>query len=137
MSERHKAREYALQGLYMYEVSKSSIENIIEFEWIDAKISKNTEKFTVQLIEGVISELENIDSIIKDYSKNWKFERISIIDKSILRLAIFEMFFMKDIPVVVTINECIDLGKTFGGENSGQFINGILDAIKKINFREG
>ena len=131
MSQRHKAREYALQGLYMYEVSKSSIDNIIEFEWVDDDISKNTKEFTVQLIEGVISNLENIDSVIKDYSKNWKFERISVIDKSILRIAIFEMLFMEDIPPAVTINECIDLGKTFGGENSGQFINGILDAVKK------
>ena len=115
----------------MYEVSKSSIDNIIEFEWVDDDISKNTKEFTVQLIEGVISKLENIDSVIKDYSKNWKFERISVIDKSILRIAIFEMLFMEDIPPAVTINECIDLGKTFGGENSGQFINGILDAVKK------
>jgi transcription antitermination factor NusB len=136
MKQRHKAREYALQGLYMYEVSKSPIENIIEFEWLDANISKDSEEFAVQLIEGVISELENIDSVIKDYSKNWKFERISVIDKSILRLAIFEMLFMKDIPSVVTINECIDLGKTFGGENSGQFINGILDAVKKNKLKE-
>jgi len=141
MSKRHKAREYALQGLYMYEVSKSSsdniidnniIDNIIEFEWLDDNISKDTNEFTVKLIEGVISKIENIDSVIKDYSKNWDFERISIIDKSILRLAIFEMLFMEDIPSVVTINECIELGKTFGGENSGQFINGILDAINKL-----
>ena len=137
MSKRHKAREYALQGLYMYEVSKSSIDNIIEFEWLDDNISKDTEKFTVKLIEGVISKLEEIDSVIKDYSKNWDFERIAIIDKSILRLALFEMFFMEEIPSVVTINECIDLGKTFGGENSGQFINGILDAVKKNKLKEG
>ncbi|MCL1833693.1 MAG: transcription antitermination factor NusB [Leptospirales bacterium] len=136
MSQRHKAREYALQGLYMYEVSKSPIENIIEFEWLDAEIPKNIEKFTIQLIEGVILELEKIDTVIKDYSKNWKFERISIIDKSILRLAIYEMIFMKDIPSAVTINECIDLGKTFGGENSGQFINGILDAVRKNRLKE-
>jgi len=137
MSQRHKAREYALQGLYMYEVSKSSIENIIEFEWLDEKISKNSEKFARKLIEGVISKLENIDFIIKDYSKNWKFERISVIDKSILRLAIFELLFMEDIPSTVTINECIELGKTFGGESSGQFINGILDAVKKNKLKEG
>jgi len=125
----------------MYEVSKSSsdniIDNIIEFEWLDDNISKDTNEFTVKLIEGVISKIENIDSVIKDYSKNWDFERISIIDKSILRLAIFEMLFMEDIPSVVTINECIELGKTFGGENSGQFINGILDAVKNNKLKEG
>ncbi len=136
MGQRHKAREHALQGLYMYEVSKSAIENIIEFEWLDGEISDDEEKFATELIQGVISEIEKLDSIITDYSKNWKFERISIIDKSILRLAIYEMIYVKDIPAIVTINECIDLGKTFGGENSGQFINGILDAIKKHELRE-
>jgi len=137
MGQRHKAREHALQGLYMYEVSKSAVENIIEFEWLDGEISEEAEKFAVELIQGVISKIEKIDSIITDYSKNWKFERISIIDKSILRLAIYEILFIKDIPAIVTINECIDLGKTFGGENSGQFINGILDAVKKHELREG
>ena len=137
MGKRHKAREHALQGLYMYEVSKSTIENIIEFEWLDGEISEEAKKFAIELIQGVIKQIEKIDSIIIDYSKNWKFERISIIDKSILRLAIYEMLFVKDIPAIVTINECIDLGKTFGGENSGQFINGILDAVKKHELREG
>lgn len=137
MGQRHKAREHALQGLYMYEVSKSAVENIIEFEWLDGEISDEAEKFAVELIQGAINQIEKIDSIISDYSKNWKFERISIIDKSILRLAIYEMLYIKDIPAIVTINECIDLGKTFGGENSGQFINGILDAVKKHELREG
>ena len=137
MGQRHKAREHALQGLYMYEVSKSAVENIIEFEWLDGEISEEAEKFAVELIQGAITQIEKIDAIITDYSKNWKFERIAIIDKSILRLAIYEMLFIKDIPAIVTINECIDLGKTFGGENSGQFINGILDAVKKHELREG
>lgn len=136
MGQRHKAREYSLQGLYMYEVSKTSIENIIEFEWLDGNITDESKRFAVELIEGVISNIEKLDSMIRIYSKNWKFERLSIIDKSILRLAIFEMIFKKDIPAVVTINECIELGKTFGGENSGQFINGILDAVNKHELRE-
>lgn len=137
MGERHKAREHALQGLYMYEVSKSAVENIIEFEWLDGEISDEAEKFAVELIQGVITHIGKIDKLITNYSKNWKFERISVIDKSILRLAIYEILFIKDIPAIVTINECIDLGKTFGGENSGPFINGILDAVKKHELKEG
>lgn len=136
MGQRHKAREYALQGLYMFEVSKTSVENIIEFEWLDGEINDESREFAIELIKGVISNIEKLDSTIQSYSKNWKFERLSIIDKSILRLAIFEMIFKKDIPAVVTINECIELGKTFGGENSGQFINGILDAVNKHELRE-
>jgi N utilization substance protein B len=136
MGHRHKAREYALQGLYMYEVSKASFKDIIEFEWLDGEITEESKAFAIELIDGVILNIEKLDSIIRNYSKNWKFERLSIIDKSILRLAVFEMMFKKDIPAVVTINECIELGKTFGGENSGQFINGILDAVNKHELRE-
>jgi len=136
MGQRHKSREYALQGLYMYEVSKTSVENIIEFEWLDEEITEDSKVFAIELIDGVVSNIDKLDTIIMNYSKNWKFERLSVIDKSILRLAIFEMIFKKDIPAVVTINECIELGKTFGGENSGQFINGILDAVNKHELRE-
>lgn len=136
MGQRRRAREHALQGLYMYEIGKAPVKSITQFEWIDGGIPDEVRGFAVELIEGTITNLEKIDSLIKDYSRNWKPERLTVIDKSILRLAIFEMMFMTDIPTVVTINECIELGKTFGGENSGQFINGILDAVKKHELNE-
>ena len=136
MGQRRRAREHALQGLYMYEIGKAPVKIITQFEWIDGGIPDEVRGFAVELIEGTITNLEKIDSLIKDYSRNWKPERLTVIDKSILRLAIFEMIFMTDIPTVVTINECIELGKTFGGENSGQFINGILDAVKKHELNE-
>lgn len=136
MGQRRRAREHALQGLYMYEIGKAPVTSITRFEWIDGGIPAEVRGFAVELIEGTITNLEKIDSLIKEYSRNWKPERLTVIDKSILRLAIFEMMFMTDIPTVVTINECIELGKTFGGENSGQFINGILDAVKKHELNE-
>ncbi len=136
MGHRRKAREHALQGLYMYEVGKADVDTIIRFEWLDDEISDDIRNFAVLIIRGVIEHLETIDSLISTYSKNWKPERLTVIDKSILRLAIFEMLFVDDIPTVVTINESIELGKTFGGENSGQFINGILDAVKKNELKE-
>ncbi len=136
MGQRRRARENALQGLYMYEIGRAPVESITEFEWIDGELPDEVKDFAVKLIEGTISNLEKIDQLIRDYSRNWKPERLSVIDKSILRLAIFEMLYMADIPVVVTINESIELGKTFGGENSGQFINGILDAVKKHELNE-
>jgi N utilization substance protein B len=78
-----------------------------------------------------------IDRLIDKYSKNWKLERLSIVDKSILRLSLFEMVYLSEIPVAVTINEGIELAKIYGGEGSGQFINGILDAVNKIELRSG
>ena len=115
----------------MYEVGKAEVDTVIRFDWLDDEIPDDVRNFAVMLIQGVVENLEKIDSLISTYSKNWKPERLTVIDKSILRLAIFEMMFMEDIPTIVTINESIELGKTYGGENSGQFINGILDAVKK------
>jgi N utilization substance protein B len=137
MGQRRKSREYALQGLYMHDVAKTPIDEIIAFEWIDTPIEKDVRDFALSLIKGTISNIEQIDEVIKKYSKNWVPERLTVIDRSILRLAIFEMLYMENIPAVVTIDESIELGKTFGGENSGQFINGILDSVKKYKLREG
>jgi N utilization substance protein B len=75
--------------------------------------------------------MEEIDQLIKKNAKNWKFDRIDTIDKSILRISIYSMLYSTDIPLNVTINEAVELAKKFGGDHSGQFINGILDAIKK------
>lgn len=131
MGHRRKAREYALQGLYMYETVHKALEELVLLDWVDKKIPEDIREFAVILLRGSLENLDFIDTLIQKYSKNWKFERITVIDKSILRLSIYAMLFLRDIPEVVTINEGIELGKTYGGENSGQFVNGILDAIKK------
>ena len=130
MGQRHKAREYALQALYMYETVQSPLEELTSLKWLDKKIPDDVKTFTISIINGSIEKLEYIDNIIKKYSKNWKFERLSAIDKSILRLSIYTFLFLQDIPRAVVINEGVELAKTYGGENSGQFINGLLDAIK-------
>ena len=83
-----------------------------------------------------MEHLGEIDELIIKHSKNWKFERLSVVDKSILRLSIYAMLYLRDIPVIVTINEGIELGKIYGGESSGQFINGILDAVRKHELNE-
>ncbi len=136
MGHRRKAREYALQGLYMYELSNTPVEELVNLHWVDKKIPDNIREFAVLLIEGSVKNIHEIDELIVKHSKNWKFERLSLIDKSILRLSIFAMLHLKEIPLVVTINEGIELGKIYGGESSGQFINGILDAVKKNEFGE-
>lgn len=137
MGHRRKAREYALQGLYMHEVSETPVETLIKLEWAENPIPDPIREFAVALIEGSISNIRIIDELIIKYSKNWKFERLSAVDKSILRISIYAMMFLKDIPVAVTINEGIELGKIYGGESSGQFINGILDAVRKHELKEG
>jgi len=136
MGHRRRAREYALQGLYMYELSKTPVDRLVRLEWVDEADPENIRDFAVRLITGSIEHMAEIDELITKHSKNWKFERLSVVDKSILRLSIYAMLHERDIPAVVTINEGIELGKIYGGESSGQFINGILDAVRKHELDE-
>jgi transcription antitermination protein NusB len=131
MGHRRKAREYALQGLYIYEVSKTPVSDLTRLDWVDDEIPDDIRSFASSLITLAVENISDIDTIIINHSKNWKFERLSYVDKSILRLSICELMYMGDIPNTVTINEGIELGKIYGGENSGQFINGILDAVNR------
>jgi transcription antitermination protein NusB len=131
MGHRRKAREYALQGLYMYELSNTPVDELIKLGWVESEDPENIHQFAAELISGSVAHIGEIDEIIIRHSKNWKFERLSVVDKSILRLSIYAMLYLREIPVIVTINEGIELGKIYGGESSGQFINGILDAVRK------
>ena len=119
MGHRRKAREYALQGLYMYEIGKKPVDEITTLNWVEKSIPEDIRNFTITLIRGSVEHLEEIDEIIRVHSKNWKLERLSVVDKSILRISIYAMNYLPDIPLVVTINEGIELGKIYGGENSG------------------
>jgi len=83
-----------------------------------------------KLVKGVIAAKPEIDAIIKRFSSNWKMSRMSGVDRNILRIAVYELLFCDDIPPKVTINEAIDVGKKFGAEESGAFINGILDSVR-------
>ena len=101
----------------------------IELFWANFEASEEARKFSSLLIEGAWNNREQIDSLISDSSENWTIARMSRVDKSILRMAVYELLFCRDIPPKVTLNEAIDLGKVYGSENSGAFINGILDAL--------
>ncbi|MBN1532926.1 MAG: transcription antitermination factor NusB [Spirochaetes bacterium] len=131
MGHRRKAREYALQGLYMFEIASRPVDDIVALDWVDKEIPEDIRLFAATLITGSIDHINEIDDCIKSHSRNWKLERLSAVDKSILRLSIYALLHLPDIPRAVTIDEGIELGKIYGGENSGQFINGILDAVRK------
>ena len=85
--------------------------------------------FLEEIVRGVLMHRQEIDRLIEHYSENWRLDRIAPIDHTILRIAIFELLYCDDIPPKVTLNEAVDLGKQYGSENSGRFINGILDRI--------
>ena len=136
MGHRRKAREYALQGLYMYETVGTPQDQIISFDWVEREMPEDIREFAEKLIIGAIEHLDEVDQLIEKHSKNWKIERLDNVDKSILRISVYAILHLTDIPVVVTINEGIELGKLYGGENSGQFINGVLNAIRKSDINK-
>ena len=139
MGHRRQSREYALQALYMCEIRSSELNlSKLEFlksaeslEWVDVNISEPIREFAIDLIKGTVEKITEIDELIDKYSKNWKLERLTIVDKSILRMAIYEMLNTDDTHPAIIINEAIEIAKIYGGDGSGQFINGILDAINK------
>src|SRR5258707_5031285 len=89
-----------------------------------------TRMFAEPLIHGVLEHRDNIDEQIKKHTKNWDFHRIAAVDRNIMRLAIYEMLYRQDIPPVVSINEAVDIAKKFSTQDSGKFVNGILDKIR-------
>ena len=129
---RRQARIYAVMFLYSYEINerKISINDILDFDY-DKKIPENIFAFTRNLVEGTIKNLERIDSIIEKYSNNWDIKRIQYVDKSIIRMSIYSLIFLKDIPKSVVIDEAVEIAKMFSDKDSYKFVNGILDGIQE------
>ena len=129
MHQRRKAREVALQVLYELDVLNIDAKEAITLFWDNFQATEDSKKFSTLLIEGAWDNREQIDTLIRSCSEHWSLERMSRVDRNILRMAVYELLYCPNIPPKVTLNEAIDLGKMYGSENSGSFINGILDAV--------
>jgi N utilization substance protein B len=129
--QRRKAREYALKILYMIDIRKEPPEKIIEEFWKNVEEKEKIKSFANEIVNGVIEKIKEIDEIISSVSLNWNIERMSYIDRNILRIGTYEIFFRNDIPKAVSINEGIEISKKYGDEDSPKFINGILHKIKE------
>ena len=129
MHQRRKAREVALQVLYELDVLMIGVEEGMELFWNHFEAPEEVRAFASLLVRGAWNNKAQIDSLISSCSENWTISRMSKVDKNILRMAAYELLYCPDVPPKVALNEAIDLGKMFGSENSGSFINGILDAI--------
>ena len=134
MRGRRKAREIALQVLYGLNFVDIDVQKALDLFWGNFVAPKTVKEFAAFLVQGTCEHKEELDKLIAGCSDNWSLGRMSKVDINILRLAVFEFLYCEDIPPKVTLNEAVDLGKTFGSENSGSFINGILDALNlKLN----
>ncbi len=155
MGTRREARERAVQFLFQHDLNPADdLDEALEHFWQAQQVQSWTEKerraalesgaelppptsqqaavqlFADPLIRGVVEHRPKIDEAIRQHVKNWELRRIAAVDRNVLRLAIFEMWFREDIPPVVSINEAVDIAKKFSTEESGKFVNGILDRIK-------
>ncbi len=133
MPNRHLARGIAMQSLFEWDFRKQKTVNldaVIKYNLAEFGAGLKETKFVYDLAEGVIKNLSKIDKYIIKYAPQWPLEQITIIDRNILRLGIYELKFVNtDVPPKVAINESIELAKNFGGPSSGKFVNGVLGAI--------
>jgi len=131
MGTRRKSRELALQALYQGELAGQA--RLLDFEefCVHFQVNKKAIPYAKILLDGVQNKQEEINQLISRFAENWRLERMSAIDRNILRLAVFEMHFQGDVPASVAINEAVEIAKRYSTDDSGPFINGILDAMAK------
>jgi N utilization substance protein B len=132
MGIRRRAREIALQVLYQIDASQGKAKEVLDLFWENFEPSLKAREFCQRLVGGVCQNLEQIDRLIEDNSENWTLKRMAMVDRNILRLATFELLRCPDIPFKAIVNEAIELAKKFGADDSGAFINGILDKIHSV-----
>jgi N utilization substance protein B len=134
MPSRHLSRTIALQTLYewdFYQQNKNLLPQILERNVSQFSDDPEERSFAKSLVDGLVKNIQEIDQIIKKFAPEWPIEKLALIDRNILRLGIYELLFVKETPPKVTLNEAIEIAKSFGGENSSKFINGVLGAIYK------
>ena len=136
MGLRHSGREAAVKILYSMEMSGEEPEPAIENYWVNHSGSAKYRDFTGQLVKGVCENRERIDGMIGAASKNWPMERMPEVDRSITRLAVYELISCNEVPASVAINEAVELAKQYAGKESAAFINGILGKIREESKKE-
>ena len=133
--ERRRARMLALQALYEVDSAGHGVEETFTRLLTGERLSEENVAFVHQLVSGVIQNKEKIDHNIQSFAPAWPIEQIPVVDRNILRLAIFEILLDNKVPVKVAINEAIELAKTFGSDNSPKFINGVLGSVSALTDR--
>lgn len=137
MGKRRKARELAVQVLFQMGFWKMTPEEGFDLICENFGVSKNVRAFSRELVLGVCGKVGELDMLIRQASENWRLERMPQLDKSVLRLAVFEMLYREDIPPKVSIDEAVEIGKKYGSEESGRFVNGVLDKVYNVLLEEG
>jgi N utilization substance protein B len=131
MGKRRNARESALQVLYHLDFDDIPSEYALRLYWRERKAPDDVKDYTGWIVSGIISHREMIDEIIHSHSDNWRISRMAVVDRNILRIAVFELVFEKNIAAAIILDEAIEIAKKFSSEKAANFVNGILDSINK------
>jgi len=131
MSTRRDAREWAVQMLFGLDLNPQEPDKVFAPFWEDKQVDQATREFTESLVLGIRAQLERLDDIIRKVAQHWDVERMEIVDRNVIRMAVYEMLERPDIPPVVSINEAVDIAKYFSSFEAGKFVNGILDRVRK------
>ena len=132
MRKRTHARELALMILYQTEITKFPVEESLQIFWEEHQTEEEVKSFAISLVKGTVEHLKRIDEVISLHADNWELSRMAAVDRNILRLASYELLYLKEVPPKVSLNEAVDLAKKFGDTESGRFVNGVLDRISKV-----
>jgi N utilization substance protein B len=132
MGARRKARECALQMLFSYDVSRPSVHELVDAYWGElAEAAEDVRLFANELVIGTVQHLNEIDERIRVRTEHWRIPRMAIVDRNLLRMAVYEFLFQPTTPKTVAINEALEIARRFSTSEATQFVNGILDAIKR------
>ena len=130
--ERRRARALALQALYEIDSSGHQWEEVLSHLLAEAGLSEENASFVREVVMGVIQNKEKIDENIKNFAPAWPIEQISVVDRNILRLAIFEILIDNKATIKIAINEAVELAKMFGSDKSSKFVNGVLGSVSNL-----
>jgi N utilization substance protein B len=134
--KRRKAREHALQILFQLDIRKEKPSAaVLKRFWVEYPPDEEIKSFSEELVKGTYKHLARINDLIHQCAKNWSLDRMAVVDRNVLRMAVYEILFRMDIPTSVSINEAIEIAKKFGTDESGAFVNGILDRVARMTGR--
>ncbi len=130
--KRRKAREHALQLLFQLDMRKDKPSAfILKNYWAEYNPDDEIKAFAEEIVKGTLKHVAAIDKLIRRCAKNWSLDRMAVVDRNVLRMAVYEILYRLEIPTSVTINEAIEIAKKFGTDESGAFVNGILDRVAR------
>ena len=131
--KRRKAREHALQILFQLDIRKEKPSAaVLKHFWAEYRPDDEVKAFAEEIVKGTYKHLTEINKLIHECAKNWSMDRMAVVDRNVLRIAVYEILHRMDIPTSVTINEAIEIAKKYGTDESGPFVNGILDSVARM-----